>query len=72
MRNCPENIIFGYNPDGFGISEINVTLKRVYLLISKLHSISAVTNLLVHYTGKSNCITEPTFRSNIYFAGDGM
>ena len=35
-----------YNHIGIVISKINGTLKGVYLLISKLHSILAVANLL--------------------------
>ena len=66
-------------------SKINGTPKSVYVLISKLHSISAVANLLalnnksqICYCGQIslqsvavNCSFSDTFGGNIYFAGDG-
>ena len=66
-------------------SKINVTPKGVNLPISKLHSILAVVNLLVHnnksqicYYGKIslqsaavNCSFSDTFGGTIYFAGYG-
>ena len=66
-------------------SKINGTPKGVHLLVSKLHTILVVANLLVHnnisqicYCGEIslqsdavNCSFSDTFRGNIYFAGDG-